>query len=175
MINLQNAVQFLVDNGYMAIIKGKYIVTAKFNKEILGVAKGLTLAQGSVPVVIEPDIPKQISWADLYKRFIAESKVPARIVNSRGEPYPVNVYSEPGMKAFRKAIEKEKVDYQLLVRATEIYYTGSIQMKVSIGRFMEEGMWRTYYDEVVRHQESGTLSDHEKTSKHESFSRYKVG
>jgi hypothetical protein len=175
MINLHNAVQFLVDNGYMAIIKGKYIVTAKFNKEILGVAKGLTMLPGNIPAVIEPDIPKQISWKDMYMRFIAESKVPARIINARGEPYQVNNYSEPGMKAFRKAIEKEGVDYPTLVQATALYYQSSIAMKVAIGRFMEEGIWRTHYDEVIQHQQSGTLKDHVKTSKDEPYSRYKIG
>jgi hypothetical protein len=139
MNNLNQAVQYLLDNGYMTILKGKYIVTAKFNKEITGIEKGLTLLKGNIPVVIEPDIPKEITWAEMYKRFILESKVPARIINSRGEPYQTNVYSEPGMKAFRKAIEKENVDYQLLVEAAQLYYTSSITMKVAIGRFMEEG------------------------------------
>jgi hypothetical protein len=175
MINLQQAVQYMLENGYMAVVKGKYMVTAKFNKEILGVAKGLTMLPGNVPVVIEPDIPKTITWQQMYQRFITEAKVPARIMSPRGTPYQTNAYSEPGMKAFRKAIEKEGVDYQLLVEAAQLYYTGSIELKVAVGKFMEEGVWRTYYQELIDHKKAGTLSDHIKNSKDESPTRWKVG
>lgn len=170
MTTLQEAVQFLLDNGYMSIIKGKYIVTAKFNKEVTGIHRGLTLLTGGVPAVVEPEVPKQIQWQDLYKRFILEAKVPQRIINARGEPYAVNVYSEGGMKAFRKALEKEGIQYPLLVEATQLYYSSSIGLKVAIGRFMEEGQWRTYYQELIDMKQSGT-----KPTKDEPYSRYKIG
>jgi hypothetical protein len=172
MTTLQEAVQFLLDNGYMAIIKKRYIVTAKFNKEMTGVHAGLTLLVGNYPAVIEPSVPKQISWPDLYKQFILEAKVPARIINSRGEPYATNIYSEPGMKAFRKALEKESMTYQLMVECTQLYYSSSIGMKVAIGRFMEEGMWRTYYQELL---EMKQLGKEVKPNTDGSYTKWKVG
>jgi hypothetical protein len=175
MTNLQEAVQYLLENGFAAVVKGKYMFTAKFNKEILGVTKGLAMMPGNIPVVIEPDIPKKITWEDMYQRFILEAKVPARILNPRGTAYQTNAYSEGGMKAFRKAIEKEKIDYQLLLEATQLYYTSSIDLKMAIGRFMEEGSWRTYYQELIDHKKAGTLSDHVKSTKDESSTRWRIG
>lgn len=172
MSTLHEAVQFLLDNGYMTIIKGKYIVTAKFNKEITGVQRGLTLLVGNYPAVIEPDVPKQVSWPDLYKQFIIESKVPARVMSPRGDAYATNIYSEPGMKAFRKALEKEGMQYPLMVECTQLYYQSSIGLKVAIGRFMEEGMWRTYYQELL---EMKQLGKDVKPNTDEPYSRWRVG
>lgn len=175
MNQLLQTVQYLLDNGYLAVIKGKYIVTAKFNKEVTGLDRGLVLGPGKVPMVKEPDIPKQISWQDMYTRFITEAKVPARIMSPRGEPYQTNAFSEGGLKAFRKALEKEGIEYQLLVESTQLYYTGTIGLKVAIGRYMEEGMWRTQYQELVDHTKAGTLSQHLKSTKDESKTRWKIG
>jgi hypothetical protein len=175
MNQLLQTVQYLLDNGYMAIIKGKYIVTSKFNKEITGLDRGLTLATGNVPLVKEPDLKKTVSWQEMYTRFIIEAKVPARILNPRGDYYQANSYSEGGLKAFRKALEKEEVKYDLLVESTQLYYTGSIGLKVAIGRYMEEGMWRTQYQEIVEHTKAGTLKEHVKSTKDESKTHWKVG
>jgi hypothetical protein len=158
----------------MAIIKGKYIVTAKFNKEITGTEQGLVLLQGNIPAVIEPAVAKDITWKDLYTRFILEAGVPKRVQGPSGDPYHVNIYSEVGMKAFRKAIEKEKVEYPKLVASTKLYYAGSVPYKVAIGRYMSEGMWRTGYDEFEQSLNSGTLNEHIKQSTNESYSRWKT-
>jgi hypothetical protein len=157
----------------MSIVKGKYIVTAKFNKEIRGIEEGLVLLKGDVPAVLEPAVPKDLQWKDLYLRFILESNVPKRIVGPNGEPYSANMYSDPGMKAFRKAIEREGINYPKLVAATKLYYQSSVPYKVSIGRYMEEEMWRTGYTEISAHLTQGTLEQHLKETKHEHFSRYK--
>lgn len=173
MNQLSQSVQYLLDNGYMAIIKGKYIVTSKFNKEITGIDQGLTLGAGKVPLVKEPGIPKQVSWQEMYTRFIAESQVPARVMGPRGEPYQTNAFSEEGLKAFRKALEE--TTYELLVEATQLYYTSSIGLKVAVTRYMTEGMWRTQLGELVEHKKAGTLSQHVKSTKDESRTRWKIG
>jgi hypothetical protein len=172
MSTLQEAVQFLLDGGFMTILKGKYIVTNKFYKEMTGINQGLTMLVGNIPAVVEPTVPKKVLWSELYTQFILESKVPARGMSGRGEAYTMNLYSDDGMKAFKKAIESEGIQYPLLVEATQLYYTSSIGMKVAIGRFIGEGMWRTYYQELLEMKQSGQPI---KPNKDEPYSRYRAG
>jgi len=163
MSTLNEVVQFLMDNGYAVVVKGKYMFTAKFNKEITGVEQGVVLLANNVPAVIEPKVPKILEWRGLYLRFIQECAIPSRINGPNGTPYQTNVFSEGGMKAFRQALEKHKVDYPTLVESTKLYYASDIPYKVSIGRFMEENQWITHYDEYLKAQQAGKITELEKT------------
>lgn len=173
-MELKSILEYLVEHGYVMNHKGLYKFTAKFNKEIKGVEMGLTAGPGGVPLVIEPAVPKQVSWTQLYMQFIMEAGVPKKINGPSGESYQANAYSEPAMKAFRKAIDVERVEYAKLVAATKLYYK-SIPYPVAIGRFMEEGIWRTSYMELEKHIEAGTLNDHVKASQHGTYSKWTLG
>ena len=45
-------------------------------------------------------------------------------------------------------IEKEGIDYTVLVRSTQLYYATRTSYAVAIGKFITEGMWRTGYDSM---------------------------
>jgi hypothetical protein len=172
-MQLPEIVQFLIANGYIAMHKGLYKFTAKFNREVVGLDKGLVPGPGGVLMVREPELPKQVSWQQLYMRFIIEAKVPRKVTGPSGDAYQTNAYSEGGMKAFRKAIENERVQYEKLVAATILYYK-SFPYPVAIGRYMEEGVWRTGYSELERSIETGTIDEHVKTSTHEPYSKWRI-
>ena len=172
-MQLPQIVQYLLDNGYIAMHKGLYKFTAKFNRELSGLDKGLVPGPGGMLMVKEPEVPKQVSWMQMYMRFIIEAKVPKKVTGPSGDAYQSNAYSEGGMKVFRKAIEQERIQYEKLVAATMLYYK-SIPYPVAIGRFMEEGIWRTSYSELERSIEAGTIEDHVKTATHEPYSRWQL-
>jgi hypothetical protein len=167
--SLKDAVQFMLDNGYLAVIRGKYVVTAKFNKEVTGVYQGAVLLKGNIPAVVEPKVPKTVHWRDQYIAFVNEVKIPPYGHNSRGERYQMNAFSEDGVKAYRNAIEKEDILHPLLVEATQMYYHGSVAMKVGIGKFMSEGMWRTFYNELVEIKNGKLQKPKEHASKWKSL------
>lgn len=176
-MELKEAVQFMVENGYMTTTKqGKYCVTAKFNKAILGVDAGaVPLPNNAGLVVREPMLPeKVINWEQLYMKFILEAQVPARLSGSGGEWYEVNKYSAPGLKGFRRAMEKDRVNYPLLVKSTMLYYKNSSGFKVKIERYMQEDLWRSDYAALLASAENDTVDEHVKqqTTSNE-WSRYK--
>lgn len=177
MNDLQQAVQYLVENGYMAVSKGKYCVTAKFNKAILGKDCGaVELPLGMGLAVREPLLPdKVISWDTLYMGFIIEAQVPERMCNNKGEWYDANKFSAVGLKGFRRAMEKDGVNYPLLVKSTMLYYKSSSNFKVAITRYMGEDLWKSDYMALLASAEAGTVDEHVKEqTKSNEWSRYQT-
>lgn len=177
-MNLKDAVQFLLQNGYLAQVKGKYRVTAKFNQEMTGIATGLVLT-GSVPQVVEKPLPSlrnNADWVQLYINFIREAEVPVRGEGKDGG-YDLNKYSEKAMKMFRRMIEKEGVIYGVLVKSTLLYYKTHRKFPHTITRYISEGSWRSDYQALLQSAKDGTLENHIQTEiDHEKeFSKYRLG
>ena len=98
-------------------------------------------------------------WTQAYLNFIKEAEVPTR-GEGRGTTYDLNKYSDPAMKAFRKMIEKEDVNYQLLVKSTMLYYKTRKQFPLTVTRYIEEGAWRTDYEALLQSLKDGNVVDH---------------
>lgn len=131
------ALDLLVQNGYLEIVKGKYRPTKKLNT----VPEMVTAMTSLGPLAFEG------SWEDMYTRFIVECKVPKRGENGYGDPYDLNKYSEDAMKRFKEMLTRDQVKYDLLVRVTQAYYsTGSLRYKKKIGNYITEGLWRMDYE-----------------------------
>ena len=151
-MTLQDCVKFLLDNGYMTIIRKKYCVTAKFNKEVSSVDAGIVHVSG-IPLVRDivhsaKDLSK-IEWRNMYIAFIKEAAVPAKCEGSNGEMYDCNKYSEPAMKVFKDAISKEKIDLRVLTAVTKLYYAKPGKYKQKIGTYIETGAWRSDYTAMI--------------------------
>lgn len=143
---------WLQQNGYMKLVKGRFVTTRKFNLEVLGEDGGLVELPGGMlksktgsqePVLTTSD------WQDLYMRFIIESEVPKMIHMSDGTVYEANKFSDAGLKAFRAALDKEKKSYDILVLATQMYYRDQSKARQIIGNYMSKGAWRTDYEAVA--------------------------
>lgn len=113
------------------------------------------------PMAVVPFVTPE-NWPSSFMEFIAEAKVPRMLEGKHGEMYHGNKYSEAGMKAYRKALEKEGVQYDVLVKSTMLYYKSSIRLKKAVGNYFALGDWRTDYDALMHAAESGeqTLTKH---------------
>lgn len=163
MVDLKEATDYLFANGYLHSVKGEFKLTVKFRKAMDALAAGHSVAKSNdlVPVKYQEAgiVAAKVDWVAQYKQFIIDANVPKRCEGRNGEMYATNTYSEPGMKAFRKAIESG-TNYEMLVASTALYYKSGIRMKVAIGRYMEEGRWRTDYDALVASAENNTVKEH---------------
>lgn len=157
-INLKEAVLYLLRNGYLIQgARGKYKVTQKLYD---GMVKGEIFSN---PTPTNQELAAYIphvDWTKAYTTFIITAQVPARGESRNGEFYPLNKYSEPGMKAFRKAIEIEGVNLDILIKSTMLYYKSGVKLKVAITRYMEEGLWRSDYEALVNSAEEGRIEEH---------------
>jgi len=141
MITLKEAVQYMSDNGYLLKQKERYLLTSKFNKEMLGLDIGVTVVKREDIVVKElTDPPKPIDWISEYQNFIIEAKVPRYSTNNKGEPYETSRATKPGRDAFKKAMEKvSKAD---LIKAVQAYYAaGRGRYRVKIETFFVDEHW----------------------------------
>lgn len=169
MVNLKEVTDYLFANGYLHNVKGDFKLTSSFKKAMDALAAGHSVAsvkQRKTGALTAATIGRQdvmvlnkVDWIEQYKQFILDAAVPKRCQGKYGEPYDTNKYSEPGMKAFKKAMESG-IQYEMLVAATALYYKSAVKMKVAIGRYMEEGRWRSDYDALVASAESNTVKEH---------------
>lgn len=151
---LKEILDELVQRGYVLEQKGKYKFTALFYEDLTGTRQGLVRTQSGELVVAEPSLPanmpeKIINWELAFVKFIAAAQVPERLNDNKGMPYYANKYSEAGMKVFRKIIEKEGVNIELLVQSTALYYKSSIAYKKTIGNYITDGDWRGDYQKLA--------------------------
>ena len=187
-MTLQEAVQWLMDNNYLIAIKGKYRVTAKFNKEVTGQEVGV-MKYGTTIMVQEtaPSLSPALTgsgslhlsttdWSQAYLNFIKEAEVPAKGMGNGGIPYDLNKYSEPAMKAFRKIIESG-VMYPVLVKSTMLYYRTHRSFAYKLTRYIEEGFWRSDYEALLTSAEDGTIVNHiqKEIDDNTEFNKFKIG
>ena len=158
MTTLKEIVHNLLENGYMMVVKGKYVVTAKFNKEMTGQEVGL-IKINNQPIVMENPPPTALitapaDWPMKFMRFITEAEVPKK-GSGRDGSYDLNQYSEPAMKAFRKMLEKEGINYDVLVKSTMLYYKTHNSFQKTISNYIADGHWRTDYYALLHAAENG--------------------
>lgn len=182
-MTLLECTKFMLDNGYMTTVRGKYCVTSKFNTEIKKSDHGLVHVSG-IPLVRDlvhnaKDLSK-IEWRNQYIQFIKDSAVPTKCEGSHGEFYDCNKYSEDGMKAFKAIISKENVDLRVLTAVTKLYYAKPGRFKQKIGTYISEGGWRSDYMTMLTAAEESGIEGIESHIKKEladgkPFSRHEFG
>lgn len=154
MINLKQAFEFLRDNKYIMVLKGKYTFTPKFYHD-----KGTM--KDTQPVFDMVKVDQQLAVTNslqmLFLDFIVLAKVPRRLEGSRGEMYDTNKYSEAAAKEFDKMM-KSGVDIHLLTKATQLYYASGTGFKKKIGNYIIDGDWRSDYKELQAAAEGGEQS-----------------
>lgn len=163
-INFKQATDFLLAHDYiLAVGKGKFKLSTKFQLEYAQMGKGkadLLDYHGLPGPVTSMETPALTMadpgsrWEIAYKQLITNAQVPRRIETRRGESYPANNFSQEGLKAYRKAIE-QGYDFTLMAKAVMLYYKSNITCKMAIGRFMSEGHWKTYYDDLAQAASQG--------------------
>lgn len=165
----------LLKDEYVEAMDGKMVFTLKFMQLMTGV-QPVTALTTLPPNSVELLNKLQRDWTMGFMNFIVEAKVPRQQQTSKGDVYIVNNYSEPAKKVFQKAIEKEGVVYEVLVKSTMLYYKSNNQYKKTIGNYFTQGDWRSDYMALVESLKDGTLEQHIKTEINESGkSQYQLG
>lgn len=152
-INLKDAVDFLLQEGYIykAIKHLKFTPKAYKELDMESLDKRLRLQAEEV----------RKAWDARYIQFIRDAEVPQRGEGSDGSYYALNKYTVEGETALRRALETG-TSYPRLVASTKLYYKSGIKLKVAIGRYMKEGLWRTDYEALAQAEEEGNSSEHVK-------------
>jgi hypothetical protein len=159
------ALDLLVQNGYLEVVKGKYRPTKTLNE--VPVKETILLGEG---------IPFEGNWEDLYLKFIMDCNIPKQGEAVDGSLYPLNKYSEDAMKHFRDLMKRGFI-YSILVMVTKTYYrTGGLRCKKNITNYITEGHWRLDYESLrgkSTEQQQQTLQKQVDESK--PFTRDRIG
>lgn len=141
MSSLQESLKYLQDNGYVSEERGRWYFTEKFYRESSGtLLPVLATPQSMIKMPVDTD-----QWITLFVQLISQAEVPRMLSDNKGGVYYANKYSVPAMKVFRKAIEKEGVVYELLVKSVMLYYKSASKYKKTVGNYFVDGDWLTDY------------------------------
>lgn len=200
---LEETMAFLLEKGYVIRVDPHFYFTSQFYQDftntpiVVDQEKKflLTFAEKVKERVLEKEFGKALdeieivstssgevtklplrvkNMKELYMQFILDAKVPARVSASNGFSYDCNVYSKDGEKAFEKIMQRADINYDLLVKATTLYYK-SPATKLKIGNFITQGVWETYYQSLSRSLENGTAVEHITESLKDGRSKYELG
>lgn len=158
-------------------MKGKYSLSKKFyedkktlesvtvkvkdsrGNEVLGITDVSLSINDNTIIATETFIP---SYTHKFLQFIQDAKVPDRLDDGKGNWYDCNKYSEPAMKAFKNIIEKELINYNMLVKSTTLYYASGTSYKKKISNYILDGDWRSDYMklEIAANTSEDALKEH---------------
>lgn len=148
MITFSSAVDYLLDNGYLAVINGEVTITGKFKREFNPVPK-------TKVEQIFKDNPEVVSREAIWKKFIEDAKVPYQVTATDGKKYTVRQFSAGIADRLISIIKK--VDYEILCKSTEQYYNQN-GYKKTIKNYFEEGVWQGAYEEYEKARKEGKLT-----------------
>lgn len=78
-----------------------------------------------------------------------EAKVPKYLPDGQNGQFEANKYNEKAMVEFQRIIMKEHIDYNILVKATILYYKSAASFKKKIANYILEGDWRSDYQNML--------------------------
>jgi hypothetical protein len=141
---LKEVLDWLEENSYIYHLKGKYYLSNQVNRDLNLQAEDLGLSN---PIRInEVD-------EDLYKRYISEAGVPARIQRHDGTSYYANRYGNDAAKEFTRIIRSGYI-LDVIIESTKRYYKNGGGK--AIGNYILEGVWQTGYDELIKNAQGPT-------------------
>lgn len=175
-MTLNEVFKYLVEKGYVLASKDKgYTLSKKFQADVKAMKAssehGLSVVSKSVSTTTELD------WGNLFINFIKDAEVPAKLPDNKGGWYAGNKYSEDAMKKFKQIIGTG-IDYNLLVRSTQLYYKSANTYKKIISNYILDGDWRTDYFTMKDAVDKGVqgLVEHVKTETDDGqHSNYRIG
>lgn len=149
MTNFSEAVDYLLDNGYLAMINGEIVITGKFKREFNPVPKD-KIEQ------IFPGSPHTISREAIWKKFIEDAKIPHKATGSNGKQYTIRQFS-PSIADKLIRIIKSVDDYSALVESTKLYYQAN-SFKLIFSNYIDKGVMLDEYTRYKKAQSEGKLS-----------------
>src|SRR5690606_2334782 len=140
----KEAIDYLIDNGYLAWINNELTILNKLRRELLqaedinAVAPNRVVGEGGY--IPHPDLSdKKAVW---YK-FIEDAEVPHRLYTNDGKSFTVRQYSPNIADQLIKIIKS--CDYSKLVESTKKYYKRN-GYRVVISNYFAKEIWKGEYD-----------------------------
>lgn len=168
-ISQEQLFQALLEYRYIVYKDGQIIVTNdfyrdfgdpsrfQFNKEIEKVAK----EPASTSFLQAPDagIITQVEIETLPEsiltRFIADAEVP-KTAKTKTSVYALNKFNTKAEKILEKIL-KQKINYQVLVMSTKLYYRSGVMPK-TIANYFIEGIWKDEYNDLAEALKGGNAN-----------------
>jgi hypothetical protein len=148
MLDFSKAVNYLLENGYLAMINGEITITGKFKREF-----------NPVPLEklekIFPDTTKAGTREEVWRKFIADAEIPYKATATNGKQYTIRQYS-PGIANKLMQIIKEVGDYNVLVESTKLYYKTNGYKKI-LSNYIDQKIWKDEYERYLKAKEEGKL------------------
>jgi hypothetical protein len=140
MINLKQAVDFMLEHGYMAVLQDELVITNKLQREFKAIpADGLdTVFAG------EQFMDRKSVW----DKFIKDACIPYQAEGSSGRKYTLRQYSD-GLGTLLVSIIK-KCDYKILTESAKRYYN-TATFKLILSNYLKGQVW---YEEYKRYEEA---------------------
>lgn len=149
MITFATAVDFLLDNNYLAVTQdGKIVITNKFTREFRPIPRS-TVEQ------IIPNAPLILSREQIFKKFIEDAAIPYKATGTDGRQYTIRQYSA-GIADKLIRIIKSVSSYDILVKSTKQYYQSNSFKKV-FSNYIDQNIWRDEYERYEKALASGTI------------------
>lgn len=172
-MELNQVIEYLIDNKYLINRGGKYLLTTSFQKDAVKTDKPTTA------VTVQPknslaSLKTKADWTNAYIQFIDLCGVPS-IGYSKSGSYAMNKFSEAALKVFKNALEKEEINPEILILAVRLYYKSDIGYKKSISNYMTSGEWRTDYFKIVNSKDKKQLNEHIEGQRKESGGNFRLG
>lgn len=143
------AVDYLLENGYLAVINHKITITGKFNREFNPVPRE-RINQ------IFPEAPEVISREAIWKKFIEDAKIPYKVTATDGKQYTIRQYS-PGICDKLIKIIKQVDNYKILTESTRLYYESNTY-KFVLSNYIDRRVWEDEYNRYKAAVDTGTLA-----------------
>jgi hypothetical protein len=142
-IDFAKAVDFLLGNGYLAVIDGKVTITGRFEREFRPTTQSR----------LQELFPGTISREEIFKKFIDDAKIPHKALGTDGKFYTIRQYS-PGIADRLIQIIKSVQNYEILVESTKLYYTSN-SFKKTFSNYIDQKIWKDEYERYEQDKAAG--------------------
>lgn len=146
----------LIEYKYVVFKDGNIIVTQDFYKDFGNPAKLETndkIKHAASTAIMAPEVGIQVGVGVTriqdtpLTKFIIDARVPEKAKTKTGSYY-VNKYNSKAEKILIKALEKDKLNYDVLVASTYLYYKSGVMVK-TIANYFLEGIWKDEYNALA--------------------------
>lgn len=152
--------EWLMTNLYIVRRNGKFALTDRFHQA----SKEHKPSGTEIAVMNHGEVGQVVvDWGTRFMEFIAQCQVPAKIPDARGGLYAGNKFNNDAAAEWRKMLELEGINEQVLVLSTMLYYKSNLKYKKAIGNYILQGDWRTDYTEMLKAGNEGHINEHIKT------------
>ncbi len=168
-ISQEQLFQALLEYRYIVYKDGQIIVTNDFyrefgdpsrfqvNKEVEKAAKEpvptsfLQAPESGIITTVEIEtLPESI-----LTRFIADAEIP-KTAKTKTAVYALNKFNTKAEKILEKIL-KQKINYQVLVMSTKLYYKSGVMPK-TIANYFIEGIWKDEYNDLAEALKGGNAN-----------------